>query len=1827
MYSNVANLPLTNLRVIRAENGGYHIRNDLEPAAMVIRRNYKNGISLRNIDFQNLKSIVRGSVYMYDNPGLCFWSQHIHWHTLFETPGEQRVVGKQVVEENNPYAHLESGPHDDWSEVMPSVDCQASNCSEACLPFSDGQRHCWDSSPTGCQIESRCSGVLCDRCYRDGQKQFCCHEQCLGGCTGPLPTQCEACKEFNDNGTCRATCPRRTTGLIDPTSTRLASKYRMSNFCVIECAPGFLIENDACVTHCIDVNAHPIGKICQPCDGQCPKVCELSYPRSRTGFELKVLNAENLRNLTNCTYLRGDLVIANESFYPSVSVVEHKPITHVDQLWAMHSLQEISGYVYLDLGFFGTKLVNLSFLENLVKVGGYLPAVRASVMVMNSGAVIPGLRSLRQVPHGRVEFFNNSRMCYLQSLPWLVSSIEEHRDHLDQPELVDHMQLHVADKPDEYACAAKGAVCHPNCDPTYGCWGPGLDQCVRCLNRRAGEHSCVLSCDELPGFLSEHTVDLKAMNLTSQKQRLDDDRGHRNVSVDSKNNWVTVDPTEAINHVLTGSPYADQVCVPCHPECQRTCTGPGPHQCIGECKTAWADGRCVSECDRRSFLNLDLRVCEPCQTHCHQRQTTHLPICTGPGRHPGPGGCNKCERLLVRNTLDVASHLAGDLFYRDLQSLSCHHGDCPSGTYLTSEIIRPDSVFAHVAETFASVLPICRPCHPLCARCSAPSLTEAQPHRLGCIECVGFWFRETCVEQCPEKDTYTIELPQSVTPTGLSTVLQNGTQLWPPNSTGNSTRQLRGRCLACHVTCSTGCWGPESSQCSHCLNWRVYLSLLPPELLQANPDLAARKQNISMQQPVIDQLPVHEIFGSFVCVNTCPIGLNYHILDPSTRDQLCHFESTLSASHRDHIFVENRALTRRVQHTSIPSYGSNSREQSTHATVALLWLTILSICVVVSVISYCFFRARKLKWMKVQNDSDALGRNAVKQFLLCPSLGNWVTSASSYSDEFGSKLNTTFNSKSETVEMNTTSSSIHDSLASRTAGLTESQYDSFRSTRMAPKAPNLGRLVMIQSDDLILDETFGPLGTGAFGAVYRGMWKVPDHESTPGTSYQSDTSIDDHRPQSTQSATTLMTTLPSPSEDDEEDVVERPLLTGLIAKPTAEKNQTVRYKLLPVAVKILNDVRGSSDLQALLDEAKVMASVSHRHCLPLLGVCLSQTRKCLVSAYVVNGSLERYLRLHAPALPSQLLLEWASQIADGMAYLQSCGIIHRDLATRNVLVTTKDHLQITDFGLAKMLEPEDEENKGEVIVRSGRVPIRWLAIETLAHGRYSFKTDVWAYGVTTWEIFTFGEKPYERIETSNVKAHILSGGRLPQPVNCSLELYQLMLKCWNENPQMRPNFIELFGCFNEFKKHPDVYLHSRASSSMTTVDLDSSVGGVTRSRLTIYPSSQLSTERQDPRPLSEISANDKTSPTPVRLFGWGNVGTSGNGPSTSSRRFDPRRRMRCSVPTPQTQSLQAGKFVKFQQHKRRSIGSRADTNTLSTSLSMTSSGMSDHWSHSTFPHHSHPTLVEAKEGNAVTADTRQTMVLCSGDPSCSSRPFNQGDGCNTESWASSGQPLLFSDQDSSMSQLMLSNFGYTSSDSHSSMLNRLAGTSTLPSIMQLPNDPENCQIQHVPESCRSNEIDRQPTVPSPNAPEDRGLRNALPADFELEAAAGYVWPQWPSALTATEQLNADTYLSDCPQIDLNHQLDGGSDEHLLSLNRQLWLRRNARQRQYYQRQSQLRRSAIGTSLPEQITEETVEEATSWQQPGDNPLFNESDAEETGDRYCPDPTSINAVSQL
>ena len=72
-----------------------------------------------------------------------------------------------------------------------------------------------------------------------------------------------------------------------------------------------------------------------------------------------------------------------------------------------------------------------------------------------------------------------------------------------------------------------------------------------------------------------------------------------------------------------------------------------------------------------------------------------------------------------------------------------------------------------------------------------------------------------------------------------------------------------------------------------------------------------------------------------------------------------------------------------------------------------------------------------------------------------------------------------------------------------------------------------------------------------------------------------------------------------------------------------------------------------------------MASVAHRHCLPLIGVCLSLDKPCLVSTYAEYGSLDKYLHQYSKKISSYSMLQWAEQIADGMAYLSLRGIVHR----------------------------------------------------------------------------------------------------------------------------------------------------------------------------------------------------------------------------------------------------------------------------------------------------------------------------------------------------------------------------------------------------------------------------------------------------------------------------------------------------------------------------------------------------------------------------------------
>ncbi|XP_024077554.2 activated CDC42 kinase 1-like, partial [Terrapene carolina triunguis] len=176
---------------------------------------------------------------------------------------------------------------------------------------------------------------------------------------------------------------------------------------------------------------------------------------------------------------------------------------------------------------------------------------------------------------------------------------------------------------------------------------------------------------------------------------------------------------------------------------------------------------------------------------------------------------------------------------------------------------------------------------------------------------------------------------------------------------------------------------------------------------------------------------------------------------------------------------------------------------------------------------------------------------------------------------------------------------------------------------------------------------------------------------------------------------------------------------------------------LSVAVKSLrSDV--STDPLALVDflnEVNAMSGLDHPHLLRLHGVVLSQPLK-MVTELAPLGSLYDQL---CPPFPLHRLWLYAVQVAQGMAYLESKLFIHRDLAARNVLLASEEHAKIGDFGLMRALS-----SKGHRYIMSAhrKIPFAWCAPESLRSGVFSHASDVWMFGVTLWEMFSYGEEPW-----------------------------------------------------------------------------------------------------------------------------------------------------------------------------------------------------------------------------------------------------------------------------------------------------------------------------------------------------------------------------------------------------------------------------------------------------------------------------------------------------
>ncbi|XP_029971941.1 epidermal growth factor receptor [Salarias fasciatus] len=240
---------------------------------------------------------------------------------------------------------------------------------------------------------------------------------------------------------------------------------------------------------------------------------------------------------------------------------------------------------------------------------------------------------------------------------------------------------------------------------------------------------------------------------------------------------------------------------------------------------------------------------------------------------------------------------------------------------------------------------------------------------------------------------------------------------------------------------------------------------------------------------------------------------------------------------------------------------------------------------------------------------------------------------------------------------------------------------------------------------------------------------------------------------------------------------------------------------IPVAIKVLREATSPKANKEILDEAYVMASVEHPHVCRLLGICLTSTVQ-LITQLMPFGCLLDYVKENKDSIGSQHLLNWCVQIAKGMSYLEERHLVHRDLAARNVLVKTPQHVKITDFGLAKLLSADEKEYHAD----GGKVPIKWMALESILNRTYTHQSDVWSYGVTVWELMTFGTKPYDGIPASEIAGVLEKGERLPQPPICTIDVYMIMVKCWMIDADSRPRFRELIAEFTKMARDPSRYL-------------------------------------------------------------------------------------------------------------------------------------------------------------------------------------------------------------------------------------------------------------------------------------------------------------------------------------------------------------------------------------------------------------------------------------
>ncbi|CAL1544980.1 unnamed protein product [Lymnaea stagnalis] len=328
----------------------------------------------------------------------------------------------------------------------------------------------------------------------------------------------------------------------------------------------------------------------------------------------------------------------------------------------------------------------------------------------------------------------------------------------------------------------------------------------------------------------------------------------------------------------------------------------------------------------------------------------------------------------------------------------------------------------------------------------------------------------------------------------------------------------------------------------------------------------------------------------------------------------------------------------------------------------------------------------------------------------------------------------------------------------------------------------------------------------------------------------------------------------------------------LLGQGAFGKVVTGYYEDQKVAIKLVREGAPMSYKEDLVAEIQLMKRIgSHPNIVCLIGACTLAEPIALVMEYVPYGNLQNFLKkcrldgdlrkrtdgtseitytmvqenggIENGVVTPADMLSFARQVAMAMEYLTDKKYVHRDLAARNVLIDYNKVVKVCDFGLSRDIFNDNHYKK----LTNGKLPLKWMAIESLRDRIFTTQSDVWSFGILLWEIVTMGASPYPNVALADLYYVLSTGYRMDRPSNCSDELYAIMRSCWEDEPADRPNFAQLRFMLEELLTEDRNYLvledidvpltNSDNSSSPTPSGSDNDASAATAEGATAGPRS------------------------------------------------------------------------------------------------------------------------------------------------------------------------------------------------------------------------------------------------------------------------------------------------------------------------------------------------------------------------------------------------------